>query len=100
MSSNDRVADPVAGLAAVDDDKKDAFNTDKAEAIELAEKGSVKDLGVNSTPTSARESAFAELGIPDWEALEKKLVRRLDMTLLPTLWLLYVFNYLDRASLG
>lgn len=22
------------------------------------------------------------------------------MTLLPTLWILYVFNYLDRASLG
>ena len=98
MSSNGRVADP--GPAPGEDNKRDAFNIDKAEAVEQAEKGSVKDLVANATTTSARESAFAELGIPDWEALEKKLVRRLDMTLLPTLWLLYVFNYLDRASLG
>ncbi|KAH7178969.1 major facilitator superfamily domain-containing protein [Fusarium flagelliforme] len=100
MSSNNRVAKPCAGLIAVEDDKKDAFNTDKAKAIEQAEKGSVEDPDVTATTTSARESAFAELGIPDWKFLEKKLVRRLDMTLLPTLWLLYVFNYLDRASLG
>jgi len=100
MSFNNRVAKPGAGLIAVEDDKKDALDTDKAKATEQAEKGSIEDLGVTATPTSARESAFAELGIPDWESLETKLVRRLDMTLLPTLWLLYVFNYLDRASLG
>jgi hypothetical protein len=94
------VAKPCAGLIAVEDDKKDAFNTGKAKAIEQAEKGSVEGPDVTATTTSARESAFAELGIPDWKFLEKKLVRRLDMTLLPTLWLLYVFNYLDRASLG
>lgn len=40
------------------------------------------------------------LSIPDWKALEKKLVFRLDISLLPMLWLLYIFNYLDRASLG
>lgn len=46
------------------------------------------------------EEIIEELGIPEWRALEKKIVRRLDMTLLPMLWILYVFNYLDRASLG
>lgn len=40
------------------------------------------------------------LGIPDWRNLEKKLVKRLDMTLVPCLWALYLFNYLDRASIA
>ena len=40
------------------------------------------------------------LGIPEWRTLEKKIVRRLDMTLMPCLWTLYLFNYLDRASIA
>lgn len=40
------------------------------------------------------------LGIPNWQDLEKKLVKRLDMTLMPMLWVLYLFNYLDRASIS
>ncbi|KAH7313929.1 major facilitator superfamily transporter [Stachybotrys elegans] len=40
------------------------------------------------------------LGIENWQELEKKLVKRLDMTLMPMLWVLYLFNYLDRASIS
>lgn len=46
------------------------------------------------------EDAMEALGIPNWRELEKKVVRRLDMTLMPCLWLLYLFNYLDRASIA
>lgn len=42
------------------------------------------------------EEIIDRLGIPDWKILEKKLVRRLDLTLVPMLWILYVTNYLDR----
>ena len=35
----------------------------------------------------SRHDLVASLGIPDWEAKEKKIVRRLDMTLLPQLWI-------------
>jgi hypothetical protein len=42
------------------------------------------------------EEIIERLGIPDWRNLEKKLVRRLDITLVPMLWILYVTNYLDR----
>jgi len=42
------------------------------------------------------EEIIERLGIPDWRNLEKKLVRRLDLTLVPMLWILYVTNYLDR----
>jgi MFS family permease len=43
---------------------------------------------------------IAALNDPDWKAKEKKLVRTLDMTLLPMLWILYLFNYLDRTSIA
>ena len=33
-------------------------------------------------------------------AFEKKLVRKLDLRLIPWLTLLYLFSYLDRASIG
>lgn len=31
---------------------------------------------------------------------EKKLVRKLDMTLMPMVWILYLFNYLDRNNIA
>lgn len=38
----------------------------------------------------------AQLGLPNTAELEKKVVRRLDMWMLPQLWILYMFNYLNR----
>lgn len=46
------------------------------------------------------EEVIDALGIPNWRDLEKKIVRRLDFTLMPCLWVLYFFNYMDRASIG
>lgn len=40
------------------------------------------------------------LNLPDAAALEKKIVRRLDMTMLPQLWILYMFNYLNRVNIA
>ncbi|CRK11183.1 hypothetical protein BN1708_010060 [Verticillium longisporum] len=37
---------------------------------------------------------------PDYQAKEKKMVRTLDLTLLPMLWILYLFNYLDRTNVA
>ncbi|KAM0260096.1 hypothetical protein ACHAQJ_003021 [Trichoderma viride] len=37
---------------------------------------------------------------PEWRARERKLVRKLDMTLLPVVWVLYLFNYLDRNNIS
>jgi len=37
---------------------------------------------------------------PEWQAKEKKIVRRLDMTLMPMVWILYLFNYLDRNNIA
>ncbi|KAH8729122.1 major facilitator superfamily domain-containing protein [Phaeosphaeriaceae sp. PMI808] len=46
------------------------------------------------------EETIEALGIPNWKEVEKKVVKRLDMTLMPCLWVLYLFNYLDRASIA
>jgi hypothetical protein len=36
----------------------------------------------------------------EYDATEKKVVRKLDFTLLPMVWLLYFFNYLDRNNIA
>lgn len=56
-------------------------------------------LGEGFVPASPEEQLDA-LGIPNWRELERKIVRRLDMTLMPCLWVLYLFNYLDRSSIA
>lgn len=35
-----------------------------------------------------------------WVQREKRLVRRLDLTLMPMVWVLYLFNYLDRNKIA
>ena len=62
----------------------------------VVETGELKHAGRLPNP----EERLDALGIPNWRELEKKLVRRLDMTLMPCLWVLYFFNYMDRASIG
>jgi hypothetical protein len=46
------------------------------------------------------EETIEALGIPEWRALEKQVVKRLGMKLMPCLWVLYLFNYLERASIA
>lgn len=42
----------------------------------------------------------ANLGIENIPAIEKKIVRRLDTWMLPQLWILYMFNYLNRTNIA
>lgn len=43
---------------------------------------------------------IADLQLEDWRKTEKKIVRVLDFTLLPTLWITYLNNYLDRTNIS
>lgn len=36
----------------------------------------------------------------NWHRLSSSVVRKLDMTLIPMVWLLYMFNYLDRNNIA
>lgn len=42
------------------------------------------------------DAEYVEEITEEYKATEKKLVRKLDLTLVPMLWVLYLFNYLDR----
>ncbi len=37
---------------------------------------------------------------PEWRAKERRVVKKLDMTLMPMVWILYLFNYLDRNNIA
>ena len=51
------------------------------------------DKSASKLPVDARDA-------PEWISREKKLVRKLDLTLLPMVWVLYMFNYLDRNNIA
>lgn len=36
----------------------------------------------------------------EWRAASRSVVRKLDMTLMPMVWILYVLNYLDRNNIA
>lgn len=68
----------------------------KETATGLEHKESIPDLNVEKGEVVHDE----HVNTPEWRALEKKLVRKLDMTLLPVVWILYLFNYLDRNNIA
>lgn len=35
-----------------------------------------------------------------WHRTSRSIVRKLDLTLMPIIWILYLFNYLDRNSIS
>ncbi|KAF0327794.1 allantoate permease [Colletotrichum asianum] len=60
-----------------------------------------------ASATTDAETAKAdehEMAIPviddAWLAVEKRLRRKLDLTLMPIIWVLYLFNYLDRNNIA
>lgn len=66
-----------------------------------------KDFGVQHDETLSTEDKLKEIdvehdpsGDPEYRKKEKKLVRKLDMTLMPMVWILYMFNYLDRNNIA
>lgn len=68
----------------------------KGNTTGLEHKESNPDLGMEKGEVVHDE----HVDTPEWRALEKKLVRKLDMTLLPVVWILYLFNYLDRNNIA
>ncbi|KFY63800.1 hypothetical protein V496_03684 [Pseudogymnoascus sp. VKM F-4515 (FW-2607)] len=70
-------------------------NMDK-EAVELREYS--KGLGNGSKPTSLEESVLVDEEY--FQRTSKSLVRKMDMTMMPIIWVLYMLNYLDRNNIS
>jgi len=59
----------------------------------MADQGSAKGAVIHDTPVSPTTSTLE----PDIDrAAEKRLLRKLDLRILPVLWLLYLVNFIDR----
>ncbi|KAF2468573.1 MFS general substrate transporter [Lindgomyces ingoldianus] len=57
------------------------------------EKGAVITDGPYSPTSSTLEGSFDA-------AAERRLIRKLDLRILPVLWVLYLVNFIDRANIG
>ncbi|OAL31306.1 hypothetical protein AYO20_08216 [Fonsecaea nubica] len=54
-----------------------------------------QELALQDSPNEADDLEYVE-GTPE----EKKLLRKIDVRLIPILWAMYIFNYLDRTNIG
>jgi len=88
------VAPDVAELKAEHHHKEKLSSTDEQDS----EKGS--EQLEDSQGYYDNFQPIARLGLADWRLSEKQIVRALDMTLLPTLWVTYLNNYLDRTNIA
>lgn len=107
MASNDKSGagapylDQTPQATAVENTAADVPVVEKGPAFDEKDPGMVEDGDLkHEGHLPSPEATIDALGIPNWRDLEKKLVLRLDMTLMPCLWVLYFFNYMDRASIG
>lgn len=85
-------------MSSQKDDAGVPFGADVKHVDEHAEVS--EDVERSEKSPERQLNAIEALNDPDWEAKQKKIVRTLDMTLLPMLWILYLFNYLDRTSIA
>lgn len=60
------------------------------------EKGSIKLVEANTAAQRAMPECLQGLSQDELQALEKKLLRKVDARLLPTMIIIYIMNYLDR----
>lgn len=70
--------------------------------------GSVEDslsyaegqLEIRNAAGRRKPESLCTLTDDEYSKLEKKLVRKLDLTILPTIGILYILNYIDRQNLS
>ncbi|KAI8266757.1 hypothetical protein K4K58_009265 [Colletotrichum sp. SAR11_239] len=60
--------------------------------LPVGEKDFVSEKDINGDDLGMSEEEYA--------AVEKSLTRKLDFTLVPVVWILYLFNYLDRNNIA
>ncbi|OCF45725.1 nicotinamide mononucleotide permease [Kwoniella heveanensis CBS 569] len=83
------------GMAFLDD-------TDVKLDVEHVEgqKEETSELPANESELSVEIEVLKRLSPEEFNAAEKKLLRKIDFTLLPTLFVLLILNYLDRNALA
>jgi hypothetical protein len=57
-------------------------------------------IDLSTIKDNADYDEYVEENNANYNAVQKKLVRKLDMTLMPMVFILYLFNYLDRNNIA
>ena len=70
------------------------MSSDKGNTVEMTE--TKKDVVVDDENS---ELAEALRNYVPQSAEEKKLVRKIDLFLMPILWIMYILNYIDRTNI-
>ena len=70
------------------------MSSDKGNTVEMTE--TKKDVLVDD---DTHELAEAIRNYVPHSAEEKKLVRKIDLFLMPILWIMYILNYIDRTNI-
>jgi hypothetical protein len=77
--------------------EKTTSTVPQAEHLSVHAKMPDEEHHLKGTPS---EMGAVDHETPEWKKSEKSLVRKLDMTLMPMVWILYMFNYLDRNNIA
>lgn len=73
---------------SISDRRNSSFGgADKEREKESSHVDRIEDAGQDVANTEARDEA--------WRARERRIVRKLDVTLLPTVWTLYLFKFVN-----
>ena len=56
------------------------------------------DVGLENKSVIHQVEEQAHVGMDFTQAEEKQLVRKIDLFLLPTIWLMYLLSYIDRTK--
>lgn len=61
---------------------------------------SVRHGETNAVYIVEKPPLIRDLSDEEYHALEKKLIRKMDLRLMPMVILIYIMNYLDRNAIG
>lgn len=69
---------------------------------DMEDNASTKEGTITHSSTTGRRKpeSLVNISEDDLEALNKKLVRKIDFVILPTIGILYILNYIDRQNLA
>lgn len=95
MPSNNAAADAVDNEKGTTEHLDDKHDNDLPKTVPVAEVHDEKSTGF-----ATDINHVAQLGLENTALLEKKVVRALDTWMMPQLWILYMFNYLNRTNIA
>lgn len=82
----------------MDIDKKPALE-DGGDKLSVAE-GQWQTNGLNGLNAALKPASLGQLADHEIDSLNKKLVRKIDLFILPPIGILYILNYIDRQNLS